>query len=94
MAPSCTTSACHSQLAQHGSLELSNNIIAFEMLTGRACGNDSRAAGYVDVSDPRTSLLSIRLRQTGATAMPPNNRLTEDEIALIESWMSRGAPCD
>ncbi|MGE0550543.1 MAG: hypothetical protein AB7O24_14170 [Kofleriaceae bacterium] len=92
--PSCTTSACHSQLAHSAMLDLSDDATAFEALTGRACGDDAMASGLVNVASPRDSLLSIMLRRTGPTGMPPNARLPDGEIELIEQWMQRGAPCD
>lgn len=94
IAPSCTTSACHSQLTASGSVELDARDTAFATLTGRACDDTSAPTGYVDAADPRASFLSILLRREGPTGMPPNRPLVEDEILLVESWMQRGAPCD
>ncbi len=94
VAPSCTTSACHSELAASGSVELHDRDLAFATLTGRACGDAAPPTGYVNPADPRESLLSILLRREGPTGMPPNRPLVEDEILLVESWMKRGAPCD
>jgi hypothetical protein len=94
VSPSCTTSACHSELAASGAVELHDRGIAFATLTGRACGEAAPPSGYVDVANPPASFLSVLLRRNGPTGMPPNNQLTADEIALIESWMTRGAPCD
>jgi hypothetical protein len=95
IAPSCTTSACHSQLSMAGRLELYDDTTAYEALTGRACGDEAATvAGYVDVTDPSRSLLSGLLRRSGPTGMPPNGRLATIEIERIEAWMRRGAPCD
>lgn len=94
IAPSCTTSACHSALAASGSIELHDRDTAFATLTGRACGDPAPATGYVDVANPGASFLSVLLRREGPTGMPPNRALAADEIALIEAWMQRGAPCD
>ncbi len=93
--PSCTTSACHSELSVAGNLALHDDAAAYESLTGRKCGDATTpVTGYVDVMNPTSSLLSGLLRREGPTGMPPNGRLADIEIELFESWMSRGAPCD
>ena len=59
-----------------------------------ACGDTTPAAGFVDVTDPGSSVLGGLLRRSGPTGMPPNGRLAPAEIELIEIWMHRGARCD
>lgn len=41
--------------------------------------------------DPAKSILIQRVKSTGAP-MPPNGKLTNDEIAALEAWVKMGAP--
>ncbi|MGC4044535.1 MAG: PSD1 and planctomycete cytochrome C domain-containing protein [Armatimonas sp.] len=41
--------------------------------------------------DPAKSILIQRVKSTGAP-MPPNGRLSNDEIAALETWVKMGAP--
>ncbi|MDQ3366109.1 MAG: hypothetical protein M3680_11850 [Myxococcota bacterium] len=95
IAPSCTTSACHSRLSATGGVELHDEATAYRTLTGRGCEDTATPiGGYVDTAMPAASFLSLLLRREGPTGMPPNNRLADDEIELVEAWMARGVPCD
>ncbi len=95
IAPSCTTSACHSTLSAAGSLDLHDASAAYQALTGRSCDDaTSPVAGYVDPEEPTRSILSTRLRLPGPMGMPPNGRLSTTEIQRIEAWMRDGAGCD
>lgn len=95
IAPRCTTSACHSKLSNAGRLDLSDDATAYRELTGRACADTTTAiGGYVDITDPTASRLSGLLRRQDARGMPPNQRLVDAEVELIEGWMMRGAKCD
>lgn len=91
----CTTSACHSSLSTAGNLDLHDRETAYAALAGRDCDDTTTAVGgYVDTMMPTESLLSSVLRLEGPRGMPPNNRLSDTEIALIERWMQAGARCD
>ena len=93
--PRCTTSACHSPLSTAGRLDLSTDAIAYKALVGRACGDTTApVAGYVDVANPGASRLSMLLRRADPTGMPPDQRLVDQEIAIVEDWMKAGALCD
>lgn len=95
IAPSCTTSACHSTLSSAGGLDMTDADSAYRALTGRACEDTTTpAGGYVDTADPGASYLSVLLRLDGPSGMPPNGRLADAEIARIEGWMKAGARCD
>lgn len=95
IAARCTTSACHSTLSHAGALDLSDDASAYQALTGRACDDTTTAPGsYVDVADPSASRLSELLRRDDPSGMPPNQRLADSEIELIEGWMRGGASCD
>ncbi len=95
IAPRCTTSACHSKLSSAGDLDLSDDATAYRALTGRACTDTTTTiGGYVDITAPSASRLSGLLRRDDARGMPPNQRLVDVEVELIEAWMMRGATCD
>ena len=95
--PRCTTSACHSPLSQAGlqPLDLSTDAIAYKKLTGRVCGDTTTpVAAYASTTSPTDSALVIRLVQPDPRGMPPDQRLADQEISLVEDWMTRGALCD
>ena len=95
LVPNCTTSACHSALSHPREIELHDRREAYRALTGRDCDDTTTPpGGLVDVASPEDSYLSILLRREGATGMPPNARLPDREIELIEAWMAGGAACD
>ncbi len=93
--PNCTTSACHSALSRPADIALYDREVAYQTLTGRACDDTTTApAGLVNLTAPEESYLSILLRRDGPTGMPPNARLPDPEIEIVEAWMRSGAPCD
>ncbi len=95
--PRCTTSACHSPLSQAGlqPLDLSTDAIAYKKLAGRVCGDTTTAVGgYANTTSPTDSALVILLVQPDPGGMPPDRRLADQEITLVEDWMTRGALCD
>ncbi len=95
IAPSCTTSACHSQLSRAGGLDFHDRDTAFQTLTGRSCAADaSKASGFVDVDEPSASYLLEVLARRGARGMPPNRMLSRTERDYIAVWIGNGALCD
>lgn len=95
IAPNCAASACHSEYSKVGGISLYNESVAFETLTGRPCSEDTKtASGLVNVDNPGESYLLLLLRRDGSTGMPPNRRLSDQEIDDFETWIAGGAKCD
>jgi hypothetical protein len=100
IAPSCATASCHSRISSVAGMDLSTAEHAYAMLTGRTCRAPSLpgepplsyVTRFLDVlhgigvrpSDPNRSDL----------LMPPDQRLPDVEIELVERWYEAGAPCD
>jgi mono/diheme cytochrome c family protein len=53
-------------------------------------GGDSGAA--IVPGDPEKSLLIAAVRQTGDLQMPPDGKLADEQIAVLERWVAIGAP--
>ena len=53
-------------------------------------GGDSGAA--IVPGDPEKSLLIAAVRQTGDLQMPPDGKLADEQIAILEKWVALGAP--
>lgn len=75
---------CHSAGEQNGGLRLDSR-------SGVERGGDSGAA--VRPGDPKASLLIEAIRyQNHDLQMPPQNRLPEFEVEILERWVRDGAP--
>ncbi|MGE0609375.1 MAG: DUF1553 domain-containing protein [Pirellulales bacterium] len=74
--------SCHSAAEQKGGLSLESGA-------GLHRGGESGPA--VVAGSPDTSLLIEAIRQTGNIKMPPDERLSDDEIALVSAWVQDGA---
>jgi hypothetical protein len=74
--------ACHGGTLAEAGLRLDSGA-------GLRAGSD---AGPVIVpGDAAASRLIAAVRRTGAVAMPPDGRLTDDEIGWLEKWVAGGA---
>lgn len=96
--PSCTQSACHSRASSAFGVELHDAAGGYFALTGRVCGQEDTQAdpprNFVTPGDPARSKLMHLLRGEEVRNMPPDVPLPDVDIALIEEWILRGAPCD
>ena len=95
--PSCTTSACHSELSATAGLQLDTRAGAYLGLTGRVCGSDAPGQpprNLVNPGQPESSRLMYLLLGTEARRMPPDVPLPEADIDLVEQWILEGAECD
>ncbi len=91
--PSCATVNCHSAITHQGGVDLSNSAIGFKTLVN-TMGSSTAAGGgtfYVYPDYPQYSSLITLLNAVGSIRMPPDNPLSQADIALIESWISDGA---
>jgi Protein of unknown function (DUF1553)/Protein of unknown function (DUF1549)/Planctomycete cytochrome C len=78
--------SCHSQEAKNlkGGLHLdAQNLIV--------AGGDSGPAVVVGQADQSLLIQAIRYEDT-ATAMPPDGKLSDREISILEDWVNRGVP--
>ena len=87
--PNCTTSACH----------VENNAEAgFYNFSDREGACDDLSDYGPDPEDPPGSPSRLYRLFTGdygdSLTMPPDRRLPDPDIDLIERWMQDGAPCD
>jgi hypothetical protein len=104
IAPACTTAGCHSKLAATAGLDLSDREGAYNLLVGRVCGQPERpqdpGRNYVTPGSAAYSQLVHQLRgedgegRAVRAAMPPDTRLPEVEVELVERWIDAGAACD
>jgi hypothetical protein len=96
--PACSTAGCHSAASAIAGLDLSTPTAAYSYLLGRACGapeNPQDAFGnYVVPFEPERSRLLYLLRGDRTTVMPPDTRLPNSEIAIVERWILEGAACE
>jgi cytochrome c553 len=75
--------SCHGADKQHGGLRL-------DTLDSTLKGG-SRGAAVVP-GKPGESKLIAAIKQTGDLKMPPGGKLSDTEIAALESWVAAGAP--
>ena len=100
VAPNCTSSNCHSQLAATAGLQLDELEGAYFYLTGRPCdpgGTGGELTGdhnFVLPGQPESSRLVHLLRGKNTIVMPPDVPLPEAEIEIIERWILEGAECN
>jgi hypothetical protein len=98
IAPNCTTSNCHSNLAATAGLDLSDREGAYLFLTGQVCAGEDLPGepprNFVDPGAPETSHLMYLLRGEAIRPMPPDTQLPAVEIDLVERWILEGAACD
>ena len=74
---------CHGSLTREGKLQLDHQAAAF-------AGGESGKA--IIPGDAKNSLLYQAVAQTHATlAMPPDDSLSNEEIASIRQWIDNGA---
>ena len=75
----------------HGpELEEAKGGLRFDSHEALLMGGDSGPA--VEPGDPDLSLLIEAVRYEGFYNMPPQSKLPDEEIAVIEDWVTRGAP--
>jgi cytochrome c551/c552 len=75
--------SCHARGQKKGGLSLANRA-------GLLAGGDSGAV--VALGKPGESSLIAAVEQTGDVQMPPNGKLSKDEIATLRKWIELGAP--
>ncbi len=96
--PACTTAACHSGMTAIAGVNLTGREGAYTILTGRICGEPIKPQdpprNYVTPFSAEYSTLIHQLRGEDRAVMPPDSRLPETEIELVERWIDAGAPCD
>lgn len=94
--PNCATSGCHSGLSEVAQINFESVEESYEVLTGRACDDDeAEARRYVNPAQPENSqLMHLLLGADVQTPMPPDIRLPDADIDLIEAWILEGAPCN
>src|ERR1041384_1681183 len=80
--PSCAGVACHSKFSRTAGLELADADRSYPALLTR----------LVVPGSPEQSKLVYLLRGLEAPRMPPDGALPEPDIALLERWISGGAP--
>ena len=73
---------CHGADKQKGGLRLDSR-------EGVLLGGESGPA--VTPGQPDTSLLLTAVKYTGDTQMPPDGKLSEAQIAVLQKWISMGA---
>jgi len=76
-------SDCHGAEEQSGGLRI-------DSLASLLSGGDTGPA--IVPGDVESSLLIQAIRQTGELRMPPDSRLNEDQVKVLERWISLGAP--
>ena len=74
---------CHGETEPEGGLRLTSRIHLLK-------GGDSGPAAVL--KQPDASRLLQAVLQTGPLKMPPNGKLTDDEIALLARWIELGIP--
>jgi len=96
--PSCATSGCHSSLTAAAGVTLVGRDAAYNILTGRVCGEPIRPQdpprNYVVPGAAEYSTLIHQLRGEERDVMPPDTPLPEVEIELVARWIDNGAACD
>lgn len=81
--PSCGTVRCHSRFTATEGLQLDTVEGGYAALVG---------GGHVAPGQPQQSRLMFLLRGEEVLQMPPDLRLPDGDIALIERWILEGAP--
>ncbi len=74
---------CHGETEPEGGLRLTSRVHLLK-------GGDSGPAAVL--KQPDASRLLQAVLQTGPLKMPPNGKLTDDEIALLARWIELGIP--
>ncbi len=97
--PNCTTSSCHTSFNAQAGVRLSDRMDGYGILLGRNCEDPPASAptsgNFVVPGEPENSrLIYLLVGDDVARAMPPDRPLPDTDIALIERWILRGAPCD
>ena len=75
--------SCHGTKVAEGGLRLDSR---HAVLTG------SESGAVVVLGDAASSKLLAMVRRTGDVAMPPDEKLSADEIAILSTWIAAGLP--
>ncbi len=75
--------SCHARGQKKGGLSLANRA-------GVLAGGDSGAV--VALGKPAESSLIAAVEQNGDVQMPPNGKLSNDEVAILRKWIELSAP--
>jgi Planctomycete cytochrome C len=81
--PGCATVSCHSAISQRGGVDLHAREIGYYTLIN---------GFYVIPKLPDQSTVVTLLNAEGSLRMPPDVPLPQADIALIETWITDGAP--
>jgi hypothetical protein len=103
--PNCATGSCHNTAAAIAGLDLSEKDAGWKSLmqqklpsnrpiTAATYPNGQPPRPLVTPGNPEESRLLNSLRAFGANLMPPNRPLAEADIALVETWILKGAKND
>jgi len=101
LTPRCATSACHSGNPPSNNVPVSLDAdLAWQQLVG-VPSSEAPSLNLVEPGHPETSYLVSKLRGSQGTdggsgvQMPLGaGALSEDEIQVIEAWITNGAPND
>ena len=80
---SCALSGCHSGSNPQGGLTLEHDTAYKSLLR--------KGSGFVDITDPKSSLLYVRLNTASPTTMPATGKLNDCTIKIILKWITQGA---
>lgn len=92
--PNCTTSNCHTDISRAAGISFDDPDEAYEHLAGVPCGSNMPARDLVVAGQPELSKLMYLLRGEEVLVMPPDVRLPEAEVELVERWIQEGASCN
>ncbi len=75
--------SCHARGQKKGGLSLANRA-------GLLAGGESGAV--IALGKPGESSLIVAVEQTGDVQMPPNSKLSKEEVAILRKWIELSAP--
>lgn len=93
--PNCATVSCHSAVAQRAGVILDTRETAYSTLTKRGfvvtCPTTVPNLAECQSKAVATSEILSLMRGQGSQRMPPDYALPEEDIQLIQVWISNGA---
>jgi hypothetical protein len=90
----CTTSNCHTDISRAAGISFDDPDEAYEHLAGEPCDSGQPAHDLVVAGQPELSKLMYLLRGEEVLVMPPDVRLPDGEIELVQRWIQEGAQCN
>lgn len=103
MQPNCATSSCHSEAAAIAGLDMSTPEAGYRSLLKlqlrlpmpaddeKSTVYETNRRAFVVPFHPESSRVVNMMRANQAQRMPPDRPLAEADIALVETWILRGA---